>query len=87
MPACQIPTPVGNYAPDWAIAFHDNMGVKHIFFIAETKGSMDSMQLKGIERAKIDCAKKLFNSVSTSKVRYHEVSGYNEMLDAMNSLV
>ena len=83
----QIPTPVGNYAPDWAIAFNDHAGVKHIFFIAETKGSMDSMQLKGIERAKIDCAKKLFNSVSTSKVRYHEVSGYNEMLDAINSLV
>ena len=83
----QIPTPVGNYAPDWAIAFNDNAGVKHIFFIAETKGSMDSMQLKGIERAKIDCAKKLFNSVSTSKVRYHEVNGYNEMLDAINSLM
>lgn len=83
----QIPTPVGNYAPDWAIAFNDHAGVKHIFFIAETKGSMDSMQLKGIEKAKIDCAKKLFNSVSTSKVRYHEVNGYNEMLDAINSLM
>ena len=83
----QIPTPVGNYAPDWAIAFNDHAGVKHIFFIAETKGSMDSMQLKGIEKAKVDCAKKLFNSVSTSKVRYHEVNGYNEMLDAINSLV
>jgi type III restriction enzyme len=83
----QIPTPVGNYAPDWAIAFNDHAGVKHIFFIAETKGSMDSMQLKGIERAKIDCAQKLFNSVSTSKVRYHEVNGYNEMLDAINGLV
>ena len=83
----QIPTPVGNYAPDWAIAFNDNAGVKHIFFIAETKGSMDSMQLKGIEKAKIDCAKKLFNEVSTSKVRYHEVSGYSEMLDAINNLV
>ncbi|MCH5308177.1 MAG: DEAD/DEAH box helicase family protein, partial [Prevotella sp.] len=55
----QIPTPVGNYAPDWAIAFNDKMGVKHIFFIAETKGTMDSMQLKGVEKAKIDCAKKL----------------------------
>ena len=83
----QIPTPVGNYAPDWAIALNDHAGVKHIFFIAETKGSMDSMQLKGIERAKIDCAKKLFNSVSTSKVRYHEVNGYSEMLDAINSLM
>ena len=57
----QIPTPVGNYAPDWAIALNDKMGVKHIFFIAETKGSMDSMQLKGVEKAKIACAKKIFN--------------------------
>lgn len=83
----KIPTPVGNYAPDWAIAFNDNMGVKHVFFIAETKGSMDSMQLKGVEKAKIECAKKLFNNISTSKVRYHEVSGYSEMLDAINNLV
>jgi type III restriction enzyme len=83
----QIPTPVGNYAPDWAIAFNDHSGVKHIFFIAETKGSMDSMQLKGIEKAKIDCAKKLFNSVSTSKVRYHEVTDYQNMLDEINSMM
>ena len=82
----QIPTPVGNYAPDWAIAFNDNMGVKHIFFIAETKGSMDSMQLKGVEKAKIDCAKKLFNEFSTSKVRYHEVSSYDKLLEVMKTL-
>ena len=82
----QIPTPVGNYAPDWAIAFNDNMGIKHIFFIAETKGSMDSMQLKGVERAKIDCAKKLFNELSTSNVRYHEVSSYDKLLEVMKSM-
>ncbi len=81
----QIPTPVGNYAPDWAIAFNDNMGVKHVFFIAETKGSMDSMQLKGVEKAKIDCAKKLFNNISTSNVRYHEVESFQMMLDIMKS--
>ena len=82
----QIPTPVGNYAPDWAIAFNDNIGVKHIFFIAETKGSMDSMQLKGVEMAKIACAKKLFNDVSTSHVRYHEVTDYDTMLNVINAL-
>ena len=82
----QIPTPVGNYAPDWAIAFNDNMGIKHIFFIAETKGSMDSMQLKGVEKAKIDCAKKLFNELSTSNVRYHEVSNYDKLLEVMKSM-
>ena len=83
----QIPTPVGNYAPDWAIAFNDNMGVKHVFFIAETKGSLDSMQLKGAEKAKIECAKKLFNNISTSKVRYHEVTNYQNMLDEINSMI
>lgn len=82
----QIPTPVGNYAPDWTIAFNDNMGVKHVFFIAETKGSMDSMQLKGVELAKIECAKKLFNNLSTSNVRYHEVNSYQMMLDVMKSM-
>lgn len=82
----QIPTPVGNYAPDWAIAFNDNMGIKHIFFIAETKGSMDSMQLKGVEKAKINCAKKLFNELSTSNVRYHEVSSYDKLLEVMKSI-
>ncbi len=82
----KIPTPVGDYAPDWAIAFNDNMGVKHIFFVAETKGSLRSMDLKGAELAKIECAKKLFNNISTSKVRYHEVTDYQNMLDEINSL-
>jgi type III restriction enzyme len=82
----QIPTPVGNYAPDWAIAFNDNMGIKHIFFIAETKGSMDSMQLKGVEIAKIKCAKKLFNEMSTNNVRYHEVTDYDTMLNVIKEL-
>ena len=80
-----IPTPVGNYSPDWAIAFNKGT-VKHIFFIAETKGSMDSMNLKPIEKAKIDCAEKLFNDVSTSNVRYHKVDSYQTLLDIMKSM-
>lgn len=81
----QIPTPVGNYAPDWAIAMKKD-GVKHVFFIAETKGSMSSMQISKIENAKIECAEKLFNSMSTAKVKYHKVASYNDLMDAMNSL-
>lgn len=81
----QIPTPVGNYAPDWAIAMQKN-GVKHIFFIAETKGSMGSMEMRGVEKAKIDCAQKLFNSISTANVRYHKVTSYQDLLDAMNAV-
>lgn len=82
----QIPTPVGNYAPDWAIAMTKDK-VKHIFFIAETKGSLLSMNLTQIENAKISCAEKLFNSISTAKVKYHKVSKYQDLMDEMNSLV
>lgn len=81
----QIPTPVGNYAPDWAIAFNKGT-VKHIFFIAETKGSLDSMELRGVEKAKIACARKLFNDVSTSNVRYNAVSSYEQLLDLVQGV-
>ncbi len=80
-----IPTPVGNYSPDWAIAFNDGM-VKHIFFIAETKGTMESLSLKPIEKAKISCARKLFNEISTENVKYHDVDSYQHLLDVMRSL-
>ncbi|WP_418816834.1 type III restriction-modification system endonuclease [Pseudoruminococcus massiliensis] len=81
----QIPTPVGNYSPDWAIAFYEGT-VKHIFFIAETKGTMESLELRPIEQAKISCAKKLFNEMSTSNVKYHDVDSYQSLLNIMNSL-
>jgi type III restriction enzyme len=80
-----IPTPVGNYSPDWAIAFNKGT-VKHIYFIAETKGSMDSMDLRTVEQAKIACAKKLFNEISTNEVRYHEVDSYQSLLNIMGRI-
>ena len=80
-----IPTPVGNYSPDWAIAFYEGT-VKHIFFVAETKGTMESLELRPIEQAKINCAKKLFNEMSTSNVKYHDVDSYQSLLNIMNSL-
>ena len=43
-----LPTPVGDYNPDWAISFKKGK-VKHIYFVAETKGSMSSMSLRQIE--------------------------------------
>lgn len=81
----QIPTPVGNYAPDWAIAFQKGT-VKHIYFVAETKGSMDSMDLRPIEQAKIKCAKKLFNEISTDDVIYGQVDSYQNLLSVMNAI-
>lgn len=81
----QIPTPVGNYSPDWAIAFYEGK-VKHIFFVAETKGTMESLELRPIEQAKISCAKKLFNEMSTNKVKYHDVDSYQSLLNIMESI-
>ena len=80
-----IPTPVGNYSPDWAIAFNKDT-VKHIFFIAETKGTMETLSLRPVEQAKINCAKKLFNEMSTADVIYHDVKTYQDLLNVMNSL-
>lgn len=81
----QIPTPVGNYAPDWAIAFQKGT-VKHIYFVAETKGSMESMDLRPIEQAKIKCAKTLFNEISTDDVVYGQVDSYQNLLSMMNAI-
>lgn len=78
----QIPTPVGNYSPDWAIAFNEGT-VKHVFFIAETKGDMSSMELRPIEKAKIDCARALFNNLSGADVRYDCVDSYEKLLAVM----
>lgn len=75
-----IPTPVGNYSPDWAIAFKEGE-VKHIYFVAETKGSMSSMDLREIEKGKIACAEKLFAQISTSNVKYGKVDSFETLMD------
>ena len=80
-----IPTPVGDYNPDWAIAFRDDTTmIKHLYFVAETKGSMSSLQLRGIEDAKIECARKFFaclNDKADEKVvTYDVVKDFDELL-------
>ena len=74
-----IPTPVGNYNPDWAIVFEEG-SVKHVYFIAETKGSMSSMNLKKIEEVKIECARKFFFEISSNQVKYEYVKSYEYLL-------
>lgn len=74
-----ISTPVGHYNPDWAIAFYEGT-VKHIYFIAETKGSMNSMQLRLIEESKIHCAREHFKAISSGEVVYDVVDSYKTLL-------
>lgn len=75
-----ISTPVGHYNPDWAIAFYEGT-VKHIYFVAETKGSMSSMQLRLIEESKIHCAREHFKAISSGNVVYDVVDSYKSLLD------
>lgn len=75
-----ISTPVGRYNPDWAIAFYEGT-VKHIYFVAETKGSMNSMQLRLIEDSKIHCAREHFKAISNSEVVYDVVDSYKSLLE------
>lgn len=74
-----ISTPVGKYNPDWAIAFNQEH-IKHIYFVAETKGNMSTLELRDIEKAKIECAKKHFKSISNDEVRYDVISNYGELM-------
>lgn len=75
-----ISTPVGHYNPDWAIAFYEGT-VKHIYFVAETKGSMNSMQLRLIEESKIHCAREHFKAISNGNVVYDVVDSYQTLLE------
>ena len=75
-----IATPVGHYNPDWAIAFYEGT-VKHIYFVAETKGSMSSMQLRLIEESKIHCAREHFKAISSKNVVYDVVDSYQTLLE------
>lgn len=79
-----ISTPVGKYNPDWAIAFYEGT-VKHIYFVAETKGSMSSLQLRLIEDTKIKCARKHFATISNDEVIYDVVDSYDKLLEKLRS--
>jgi type III restriction enzyme len=78
-----ISTPVGKYSPDWAIAFHEGQ-VKHVYFVAETKGSNDTLELRGVEQAKIECAKAHFAAISNSSVTYEVVGTFDQLLDLVS---
>jgi len=78
-----INTPMGKYNPDWAIAFREG-SVRHIYFVAETKGDTSDMQLREVEKAKIECARRHFSVISDDKVKYSTISSYSELLAVVN---
>ena len=80
--AFKIATPVGNYSPDWAIVFN-NKKFKYVYFVAETKGNTDKLELRGIENAKIECARKHFEAISDESVGFDVISNYDELINNM----
>ncbi|MCY3614926.1 MAG: DEAD/DEAH box helicase family protein [Bacteroidetes bacterium] len=85
-----IPTPIGDYNPDWAISFKVGKH-RHLYFVAETKGSMSSIQIRGSEKIKIECAKKFFDEtcrrIDQGQVKYGVVTNYEELMDLVESVV
>ena len=75
-----VSTPVANYSPDWAIVF-DKDKVRHIYFVAETKGSDSDMDLREIEKLKIHCATEHFKEISGAEVKFEKVSSYEKLMD------
>ena len=74
-----INTPMGHYNPDWAVVFKEDSGVRHIYFIAETKGSIIEADLRDVEKAKIACATKHFQSIGASDVQYDVVNSWDTL--------
>jgi type III restriction enzyme len=83
-----IPTPVGNYNPDWAISFKEG-SVKHVYFVAETKGSMSTMELRQIEITKIECARKFFDEINRKinpeNVKYDVVNSFGKLMEIVGA--
>lgn len=81
----KIPTPIGNYNPDWAIVINKNS--EQVYFIAETKNTGDKSiqdgvvvdKLKWEERFKIACAKRFFEI--NDEVGYQVVQKINELTE------
>jgi type III restriction enzyme len=60
--------------------------VRHVFFIAETKGLMNEMELRGVEKGKIAFASKLYDELSSGKVVYHEVASFEDLRNLIQTL-
>lgn len=79
-----INTPLGHYNPDWAVVFREG-SVKHVYFIAETKGSMREVDLREAENSKIECARRHFASLSNSTVKYDVVQSYQDLYNIVSN--
>lgn len=65
-------------------------GIKHIYFVTETKGSMSSLKLREIVKTKIECARQFFvelnEQIASDKVKYDVVTDYAKLTDLVSGV-
>lgn len=86
-PKFKIPTPIGNYNPDWAVIWQHERGTlndKAVYFVAETKGRKDDLNLRGGEQVKITCGKKHFQALANG-INFTVASTYKDFSEQVNS--
>ena len=81
-----VPTPLGNYNPDWAVLIDSDEG-ERLYFVVETKGSPFIGDLRITEGAKIECGKAHFNAlrVGESPARYEVATSVDELLATISA--
>ena len=60
----KIDTPIGTYNPDWAVYLEED-GDKKMYFIIETKGTSNLLNLSTPERLKFNCGKAHFAALDS----------------------
>lgn len=75
----KIPTPIGNYNPDWAVIFDND---SRIYFVAETKSSTDPNKRRIAENLKIACGEKHFAIFEKDGVKYKVVDSIEGIYNA-----
>ena len=84
---CKLPrgfyinTPMGKYNPDWAVVFNESADLKHIYFVAESKGTLQATGRQDVENKKIECARKHFSTIADSSVTYDVITSYADLLN------
>lgn len=78
-----IPTPGGNYNPDWAIAV-ETADTRDLYFVAETKGSAMKEALRGDEKQHIDSAVAYFRDVA-DRVTFSQVASYDQLMQLISA--
>ena len=86
LPGCfKVPTPLGNYNPDWAIVIERD-GSQHLYFVAETKGSVWGADLRDAEQGKIKCGRAHFEALANNQKNPAKYVVATELADVMKEV-